>query len=193
MKLVVGLGNPGKEYENTRHNAGFIAINLLLKKYGYQTNKTEFKAETYYSTVNGEKVVFMKPQTFMNLSGEAIRPFMDYYKVKEEDIVIIYDEKDFPIGKDQMKQSGSAGGHNGIKSIIQQVGNQNFNRIRIGVGQPKPGYSLVDWVLSHFTSEELNLLESTFEKMINFVNDWTNGDNFNKIMSKYNPIVEAKK
>jgi PTH1 family peptidyl-tRNA hydrolase len=134
MKLIVGLGNPGKEYEKTRHNAGFIAIDLLLEKYGYQKAKEEFESEIFFSEVKGEKVYFVKPQTYMNNSGIAIRQIMDYYKIPLEDFIVIYDEKDFPVGKQQFKFQGSSAGHNGVKSIMQHLKTESFKRIRIGIG-----------------------------------------------------------
>jgi PTH1 family peptidyl-tRNA hydrolase len=134
MKLVVGLGNPGKAYEKTRHNAGFIAVDLLLEKYGYSSTKEEFDSQLFLSEVNGEKVYFMKPQTYMNSSGVAIRKFLDFYKLDVSEIIVLYDDKDFPVGKQQFKFRGSGSGHNGIKSIIQNLKTENFNRIRIGIG-----------------------------------------------------------
>jgi len=188
MKLIVGLGNPGKEYEKTRHNAGFIAIDLLLEKYGYQKAKEEFESEIFFSEVKGEKVYFVKPQTYMNNSGIAIRQIMDYYKIPLEDFIVIYDEKDFPVGKQQFKFRGSGSGHNGIKSIIQNLKTENFNRIRIGIGARPEKWELVDWVLSKFSNKELETLIDSFIKVEGFLSDWTKEKNFDKIMSIYNAM-----
>ncbi|MCL8212804.1 aminoacyl-tRNA hydrolase [Mesoplasma whartonense] len=189
MKVVVGLGNPGSEYANTRHNAGFLAVDVLLEKYGWEKTKNEFNGEVYFSQVNGEKVYFLKPLTFMNNSGQAIQALMNYYKVPLTDLIVLYDEKDFPLGRAQFKEQGSSGGHNGIKSIVQSLNSQGFKRLRIGIGQPQAHYSLVDWVLSKFSKDELARLKSTVNQVVMFLEDWTKGEGFDKIMSKYNYLV----
>ncbi|ASZ08838.1 aminoacyl-tRNA hydrolase [Mesoplasma chauliocola] len=186
MKLIVGLGNYGLQYEITRHNAGWIALDQLINKYGFIQQRTELNSIIYFSTVNNEKVLFVKPQTYMNNSGIAVQAIMHYYKIGIKDLIILHDEKDFPVGKNQFKKSGSAGGHNGIKSIIQYLGTQEFNRYRIGIGQPEQGWKIVDWVLSKFRPEEFeNIIMSTNE-VSNFVNDWTLDMSFSNIMNKYN-------
>ncbi|WP_031542311.1 aminoacyl-tRNA hydrolase [Mesoplasma photuris] len=186
MKLIVGLGNPGKEYAITRHNAGWIAVDILLEKYGFNNEKSEHNSIIYFSVINGEKVLFVKPQTFMNKSGIAVRAIMDYYKISKEDVIILHDEKDFPIGKNQLKFQGSAAGHNGIKSVIQYLNGEDFKRYRIGIGQPEQGWQIVDWVLSKIKEDELFEMKKSIVENIEFLNDWTNEEPFNKIMSKYN-------
>jgi len=186
MKLIVGLGNPGREYAKTRHNAGFIAIDMLLEKYGYISSEQKFHSDLHMSIIDGEKVYFMKPLTYMNASGQAIRAFMDYYNLPLEDLVVIHDDKDFAIGKIQFKSQGSSAGHNGIKSIIQYLNTEKFNRIRIGVGNRPEQWALVDWVLSKFTNQEYEALKAAFATKENFVTDWIDDHNFNKIMSLYN-------
>ncbi|ATZ16072.1 PTH1 family peptidyl-tRNA hydrolase [Entomoplasma freundtii] len=187
MKLIVGLGNPGSEYTKTRHNAGFLMLDLLLDHYGYLQKKSEHQAITYLSIVNGEKVLFAYPQTYMNNSGYSVQSLAQYYKIPQEDILIIHDEKDFSIGKNQFRLQGSAGGHNGLKSIIQQLGNQNFKRLRLGIGKPPvPSQPLASWVLANFNNEDFAKLTKSFESLKTFLNDWTQNPNFQQIMTRYN-------
>ncbi|AVN60098.1 aminoacyl-tRNA hydrolase [Mesoplasma entomophilum] len=186
MKLIVGLGNHGSQYEITRHNAGWIALDQLIEKYGFTQQKTEHNSIIFFSTINNEKVLFIKPQTYMNNSGIAIQAIMHYYKIGIKDLIILHDEKDFPVGKNQFKMNGSAAGHNGIKSVIQYLGTQNFNRYRIGIGQPEQGWKIIDWVLSKFRSDELENIISTSKNISEFVNEWTKGVTFQNIMNKYN-------
>ena len=130
MKLIIGLGNPGKEYENTRHNTGFMVLDRLSEKLNIEMTQNKFKGLYGKSKYKGEDVILLKPQTYMNLSGESVRQVMDFFKINQEDILVIYDDLDMPVGKLRLRQSGSAGGHNGIKNIILHTGSQNFNRIR---------------------------------------------------------------
>lgn len=191
MKVIIGLGNPSKKYENTRHNAGFIALDVLLEKYGFTKEQAQFNAQVYTGKVNNEKVMWIRPLTFMNDSGYAVKLLMDYYKFEIADVLVMYDEKDFPIGKTQFKAQGSSAGHNGIKSIIQYFKTEEFKRLRIGIGQPTGGYSIVDWVLSKFSPLELTSLTSSVNQVAGFLNDWTNKEPFEKIMSKYNAPRES--
>ncbi|PGL70768.1 aminoacyl-tRNA hydrolase [Bacillus sp. AFS055030] len=155
MKLFVGLGNPGREYERTRHNIGFIAIDELAHRWGLSLTQQKFNGIYTSGIVDGEKVFLLKPLTYMNLSGECVRPFMDYFNIEIEDLVVLYDEMDIPTGKLRLRTKGSAGGHNGIKSLIQHLGTQEFQRIRIGVDRPSNGMSVVNHVLSNFFEEEI--------------------------------------
>ncbi|AVN63447.1 aminoacyl-tRNA hydrolase [Mesoplasma florum] len=186
MKLIVGLGNYGSQYEITRHNAGWIALDQLIEKYGYTQQKNDHNSIIFFSTINNEKVLFVKPQTYMNNSGTAIQEIMHYYKIDIKDLVVLHDEKDFPVGKNQFKMNGSAAGHNGIKSVIQHLGTQNFNRYRIGIGQPEEGWKIIDWVMSRFKSEELAEIIQSSKNISDFINDWTNDTTFQNIMNKYN-------
>ncbi|ATZ16916.1 peptidyl-tRNA hydrolase [Williamsoniiplasma luminosum] len=186
MKLIVGLGNPGKEYQKTRHNAGFFAIDMLLEKYGFSKEKEEFNATIYFSQINNEKVLFVKPLTYMNNSGMSIRQILDYYKINKSDLIIIHDEKDFPIGKNQFKTSGSAAGHNGIKSAIQYLNGEDFKRWRLGIGAPNNSKTMVDWVLGNFSKKEIELLDEKINNSILFLQDWIKGETFINIMNKYN-------
>jgi len=137
MKLIIGLGNPGKEYENTRHNTGFMVLDRLSEKLNIEMTQNKFKGLYGKSKYKGEDVILLKPQTYMNLSGESVRQVMDFFKINQEDILVIYDDLDMPVGKLRLRQSGSAGGHNGIKNIILHTGSQNFNRIRVGIDRSK--------------------------------------------------------
>ena len=153
--LIVFLGNPGPRYEFTRHNAGFMAAEAMAKEKNLSINKLRFKALTAPCTIGDQSVLLMKPQTFMNLSGEAVRQAADFYKIAPEHIIVISDEISLPIGKLRIRTKGSAGGHNGLKNIIAQLGTQDFPRIRIGVGAPPhPDYDMADWVLSSFKNQD---------------------------------------
>ncbi|KIL53710.1 peptidyl-tRNA hydrolase [Jeotgalibacillus alimentarius] len=154
MKLMIGLGNPGKPYDKTKHNIGFEVIDELAERWNAPLMQTKFKGIFSKAVVNGEKVILLKPLTYMNLSGESIRPLMDYFQIDIEDIVVIYDDLDLPMGKMRLRQKGSAGGHNGIKSTIAHLGTQEFNRIRIGIDRPPHGMKVPDYVLSRFSKEE---------------------------------------
>jgi len=152
MKLIVGLGNPGKEYEMTRHNIGFMVISYMARLYTIKVSKLKGKALIGEGMIAGEKVILAMPQTFMNLSGESVRELCAYYKIEPADVIVIYDDKDIDVGKIRVRPKGSAGGHNGMKSIIYQLGSDEFTRIRVGIGTPPQG--LVDYVLGRFSKEE---------------------------------------
>lgn len=164
MKLIIGLGNPGKLYEHTRHNIGFDVIDALAAKWGAPLNQTKFNG--MYATVHRPegKVILLKPLTYMNLSGECVRPMMDYFDIEIEDIIVIYDDLDLETGKLRLRQKGSAGGHNGIKSLIQHLGTQEFNRIRVGVSRPPTGMKVADYVLSKFSKEDQPIVEDATKK-----------------------------
>ena len=155
MKIIVGLGNPGIKYAGTRHNMGFSAVTALSDKYNIPFNKKECKSVTGHGFIEGEKVVLAQPQTYMNLSGEAVRALMDFYKCTPEDIIIIYDDVDLEVGRIRIRPRGSAGGHNGIKNIIEHLGTDTFDRIKIGVGARPEDWDMADHVLSRPTKEEL--------------------------------------
>lgn len=163
MKLIIGLGNPGKEYEQTRHNCGFMVIDRLCKKLQVTIDQSKFKGLYTKFKYQGEDVILLKPQTYMNLSGESVQEIMRFFKIDIEDILVIYDDLDMPVGKLRLRQSGSAGGHNGIKNIIKHVGSQNFNRIRIGIDR-HPYMDVVNYVTSKFTKEQMPLIDEGIEK-----------------------------
>lgn len=162
MFLIVGLGNPGVEYAATRHNIGFDMITYLSDKYNIPVNSREGKALVGKGILAGEKVMLAQPQTYMNLSGESVRALMDYYKIDIEDLLVIYDDISLDVGQIRMRGKGSAGGHNGIKSIIQHTGTQEFARIKIGVGQKPEGGNLVKHVLGRFSREEDGMFRDVF-------------------------------
>ena len=162
--LIVGLGNPGREYEKTRHNVGFRALEMAAKAAGVKVDRLKFRALTRFAQIGGQKVLLVEPQTYMNASGAAVSALATYYKVKPERILVIFDDISLPVGKIRVRRDGSAGGHNGIKSIIQSLGTDKFPRIKIGVGaKPHPDYDLADWVLSRFSAQEEKALEPALE------------------------------
>ena len=163
MKLIVGLGNPGKEYSGTRHNVGFAVIDELSNEYSIDVSKGKFKGVYGEGRINNERVILLKPLTYMNLSGESIKAVSDFYKIPVEDIIVIYDDISLPVGGLRIREKGSAGGHNGIKSIIAHLKTDEFPRIKVGVGSKPEGGDLVNPVLGHFSKED-SVLMSDSEK-----------------------------
>jgi len=163
MKLIVGLGNPEADYSKTRHNMGFNVINKLSEKYGIEVNKSKFKALVGNGIIEGEKVVLLKPQTFMNLSGEALREAINFYKFSNEDIIIIYDDIDTLPGTIRIRKTGSAGSHNGMKSVIQNINTEDFARIRVGIGRPEHTNDMVNYVIGYIPEEEIKILDEGCE------------------------------
>ena len=162
MYLIVGLGNPGKEYDNTRHNIGFWAIDYIAEQMGVSVEEKKFKGKTGKGMIGGEKAVLLKPQTYMNLSGESIRQALDFYKMDEKiELIVLFDDVSLDVGQLRIRKKGSAGGHNGLKSIISHLGHDEFRRIKIGVGEKPKGYDLADYVLGHFSKEEQTLMTQT--------------------------------
>lgn len=155
MYIIAGLGNPTKEYEHTRHNVGFDVIDMIADAYDIDINERKHKALIGKGVIDGQKVILVKPQTFMNLSGESIRELVDYYKVDEKnELVVIYDDISLDVGQIRIRKKGSAGGHNGMKNIILHLGHDEFTRIKVGVGDKPKEYDLADYVLGHFTRED---------------------------------------
>lgn len=186
MFVIVGLGNPGKKYENTRHNAGFIAIDALAEKYGIRIEEKKHKALCGTGVIEGVKVLLVKPQTFMNLSGESVRAVLDFYKLDpEEEMLVIYDDISLAPGNIRIRKKGSAGGHNGIKSLIAHTGTQNFMRIKVGVGEKPSGWDLADYVLGHFTEEDYTKLKEIMSDVIGAAVLMMQG-NVDKAMNDYN-------
>lgn len=184
MKIIVGLGNPGKDYENTRHNAGFMVMDEIAKLCNLSIDREKFSALYAKGKVKGEDVVLLKPTTYMNNSGFALRQCLDFYKASMDDVIVIYDDIDLPVGKIRIRQKGSAGGHNGIKSIIQCCFGSEFNRIRVGVGKD-PRVPMVNWVLSKFRPEEKDDLSQAIDQAAQaayFSIDHT----FDMTMNRYN-------
>ena len=164
MKLFVGLGNPGRKYDKTRHNVGFMAIDALATKWGItMTEEKKFKGFFGSAHIDGEKVLLLKPMTYMNLSGESIQPVMDFYDLENEDILVIYDDLDLDVGRVRLRYKGSSGGHNGMKSIILYIASQEFNRIKIGIGKNK-NIPTNEYVLGKFTEDEMIDISKAIEK-----------------------------
>ena len=159
MKVIVGLGNPGREYVNTRHNAGFWVIEALAEKFGVTNWKDQYNASVGEIRIGSEKVLLVMPQTFMNPSGEAVQPLLHFYKIPMEDLIVIYDDLDLPAGQVRIRKNGSSGGQKGMTSIIQRLGDDKFPRIRMGIGRPPAGWKVPDYVLSRPTEEEVPLFK----------------------------------
>lgn len=186
MYLIVGLGNPGKQYENTRHNVGFDAVDLLVDEYRVPSSGKQHKAMYGKGVIAGQKVILAKPLTYMNLSGESVRALVDYYKIDpEEELIVIYDDISLDVGKLRIRAKGSAGGHNGIKNIIAHVGGPVFPRIKVGVGEKPPKYDLADYVLGHFSKAEQELMEEGYEDAVKAVEMIVSGD-ISGAMNEYN-------
>lgn len=184
--LVVGLGNPGPKYETTRHNAGFIALDILAEKMGFDIKRLKFKGLIGDTVIDGKKVGFLKPGTYMNLSGDSVSEAMQFYKIPIEKLLVIYDDVSLEPGRLRIRRKGSAGGHNGIKSIIYRLNRDDFARVKLGVGQrPHPDYDLADWVLSRFTKQEGALLESACENCEEIVRLFVGG-RLDEAMNRFN-------
>ena len=184
--IVAFLGNPGLKYNGTRHNAGFMAADAMEKKLGVRINKMRFKALTQTVDIGSHRVLLMKPQTYMNLSGDAIAQAAKFYKVPPERVIVVSDETALPIGKLRIRRGGSAGGHNGLKSIIARLGTDQFPRIRLGVGAPPhPDYDMADWVLAAFKGQDAADMEAVAEKAANAVACYIT-EGADKAMNKFN-------
>lgn len=184
--IIAGLGNPGKEYEYSRHNAGFLCLDILCNKYGIKTDRVKYRALTATAMIEGHPCLVMRPQTYMNNSGEAIKEAADFYKIPPENVIVIFDDISLSTGTLRIRRKGSAGGHNGIKSIIWQLNSDNFPRLKIGVGERSdPDMDLKDHVLGKFSKEELTTLKVTMEKAVDAIKYILDGD-IDGAMSHYN-------
>lgn len=184
--IICGLGNPGTKYESTRHNCGFMAADTICEEKSVEAKKLKFKSLTTEVTLGGTRCLIMKPTTFMNKSGEAVAEAMNFYKLPPEKLLVIFDDVSLDVGKMRIRQKGSDGGHNGIKSIILNINSDAFPRIKIGVGKkPRPDYDLADWVLSHFTKDEGALLEAVFKNAAEAAEMIANGK-ISEAMNKFN-------
>lgn len=184
--IVAFLGNPGLKYNGTRHNAGFMAADAMEKKLGVSINKMRFKALTQTADIGGKKVLLMKPQTYMNLSGDAIVQAANFYKVPPERVIVVSDETALPIGRLRIRRGGSAGGHNGLKSVIARLGTDQFPRIRLGVGdKPHPDYDMADWVLSAFKGQDAADMELVAKKAADAVECYIT-EGADRAMNKFN-------
>ncbi len=185
MYLIVGLGNPEKEYSETRHNMGFDVINELAEQYKISVEKNKFKGLYGNGIIESEKVVLLKPQTYMNLSGESIREIMDFYKIATEEIIVIYDDIDIDVGNIRIRKAGTGGSHNGMKSIIQHLGTTNFTRIRVGIGKPKFDKDMINYVIGKISKEEYTELKKGILKAKEAVVEIIK-NGIDKAMNKYN-------
>lgn len=184
--LIVGLGNPDTKYQITRHNAGFLTIDRIARKTGISLDRLKYKSACGVGEIEGRRVLLMKPTTYMNSSGEAVREAMQFYKISAEKVLVIFDDISLDVGKMRIRRKGSDGGHNGIKSIIYQIGSDAFPRVKVGVGKkPHPDYDLADWVLSKFTEQELKGLDPVFDNACETVRLYLNG-HLDQAMNKYN-------
>ena len=193
MYIIVGLGNPGAEYRKTRHNVGFNVIEILADRYSIATDYIKHKAMCGKGIIEGNKVILAMPQTYMNLSGESVRQIADYYKIDiESELIVIYDDIYLEPGQLRIRKSGSAGGHNGMKNIIQHLGTDKFIRVRVGVGQKPKDYDLADYVLGHFSKEDQDRMDEGFINAANSVITIMN-ENVEAAMNKYNRSEKKEK
>ncbi|MBQ9441834.1 MAG: aminoacyl-tRNA hydrolase [Selenomonadaceae bacterium] len=187
MKIFVGLGNPGAEYAKTKHNVGFMLADKLAEKIGAESWREKFNALVAESFFDGEKILIVKPQTFMNLSGEAVGPLTNFYKISAEDLIVAHDDMDLPVGKIRLRPKGSGGGHHGIESIIQHLGGEkNFPRVRIGIGRPSQNWTVNNHVLSPFNPEDAEKISEAIENLIPAV-ICIFRDGIDMAMNKFNP------
>ncbi len=184
--IIAGLGNPGKEYEFTRHNAGFLALDYISKKLNCSGYVSKFNGVCSSAKINDESAFLIKPQTYMNLSGNCVTAVMKFYKIPPEKTILIFDDISLPVGKIRIKKKGSHGGQNGVKHILGLSGSENFPRVKIGIGnKPTPNWDLSDWVLSKFSCDEMKVLDETFEKVYLAVCMMSEGK-IDKAMNMYN-------
>ena len=184
MLLIVGLGNPGKEYENTRHNIGFMILDQFAKKNNVNIDSKKFNGLYTEVLVNNKKVILLKPQSFMNLSGEVVKKFVDYFKIDIDDVLVINDDLDIEIGKYKLKKSGSSGGHNGLKNIENHLQTNNYKRLKVGISKEK-NIDTKDYVLGKFNKQELEILNSVIQTSENILTDYFEMT-FDNLMNKYN-------
>jgi peptidyl-tRNA hydrolase, PTH1 family len=192
MYIIVGLGNPGREYQNTRHNIGFQVIDAIAEKNNISVKEKKYKALIGKGVVAGQKVLLVKPQTYMNLSGESVREVIDYYKIDEkEELIVISDDISLDVGQIRIRKKGSAGGHNGLKNIILHLGHDQFERIKMGVGEKPQGYDLADYVLGHFTQMEQETLQDSIARASQAV-ETIMTDGVDQAMNRYNQKNKAE-
>ncbi|MCR5177043.1 MAG: aminoacyl-tRNA hydrolase [Anaerovibrio sp.] len=192
MKIIAGLGNPGNEYAKSRHNVGWMFVDALAKNLDIDNWKARENGMVAEGRIGSEKVLLVKPMTYMNNSGECIGPLMRWYKLEPDDLVVVHDDMDIPAGTVRIRKKGSAGGHNGIKSIIAHVGDENFGRVRIGIGRPLPGWSVVDYVLAAFSEEDAEKIRDSINYLLPAVECIITED-IDKAMNQYNPKKAKKK
>lgn len=189
MHMIVGLGNPGKGYAETRHNIGFRVVYELAKKHQIRVSGVKYQALTGQGVVNGRKVLLVQPQTYMNLSGRSVAPMLNFFKIPLEKMIVIYDELDLPLGRLRMRGSGSAGGHNGVRSLIEHLGTRDFTRMRVGIGHPDDLIPVHDYVLGKFFPEELPVMEKMVQRAVQGVELWLD-QGVERAMNQVNRDVE---
>lgn len=192
VKVIIGLGNPGKAYENTRHNIGFMTIDKISEQLNIPVAQEKFRARVGEGRVDARRVLLVKPLTYMNLSGESIAEILKFYKLIPDDILVIYDDLDLPVGQIRLRQKGSAGGHNGIKSMIAHLSTEEFKRAKVGIGRPLPGRSVSDYVLSEFSKNEQPLIEEAVSAAAKASVMWL-GEEFVKVMNHMNSLKPGEK
>lgn len=185
MKIIAGLGNPGQKYDKTKHNTGFMTMDHYLDEKGLPLDKDKFEGLWTKQKINGEDVILLEPQTYMNESGRSVSQVANFFKVDPEDILIIQDDMDMPIGKIRIRANGKSGGHNGIKSIIRDLGTEKFNRLKIGIRHPKNA-TVVSWVLTPFNDEQQKLMDDAFDTSVKIIDDFIAGRDSQYLMNKYN-------
>ena len=186
VKLIIGLGNPGSKYNGSRHNIGFDVIDEILTRHQLEMTEQKFRSDYTIWHRDGERVLLMKPFTYMNLSGEALLPTMSYYGIDIDDILVIHDDLDLDPGRVRFRKKGSSGGQNGVKSIIDMLGTNEFKRAKIGIGRPQGGWKVVDHVLARFTAEDRILVDEAVDQTVDAIEAWLDGKDFQHVMSEYN-------
>ena len=192
MKMIAGLGNPGSEYARTKHNVGFMFLDALAEKLGADNWKTKYDALVAEARIGTEKVLLVKPLTYMNESGRAVGPLMSWYKLAPEDLIVVHDDMDIPAGTIRIRRKGSAGGHNGMKSILYHVGDENFPRLRIGIGRPLPGWTGVKHVLAPFSEEDAPKIREAIAYLLPAL-ECVVTDGVDLAMNRYNPKKQKAK
>jgi len=191
MKLIVGLGNPGRKYQQTRHNVGFEVIDLLSRRYDLGRAKKKFKGKLNEAAIGGQNVLLLKPETFMNLSGSSVQLVRDFFQISNDDLLVVCDDFNLPLGQLRFRRGGSAGGQKGLSDILRLAGANDISRLRIGIGNPPAGWDVADYVLSQFRSDETQLISQAISKAVNGVADWVEND-IGYCMNRYNSRTEDK-
>jgi PTH1 family peptidyl-tRNA hydrolase len=188
MKLIIGLGNPGKKYHNTRHNVGFRVVEELAHRHKVERQESKYDAIIAHIRIGSEKILIVKPLTYMNLSGRAVQPLLAYYKLGMEDLLVIYDDMDLPVGNLRVRSEGGAGGHKGVTSIIERLGGRGFARLRLGIGRPED--ETIDWVLGKFSAREQAVMDQTISRAADAAEYWVQ-HGIDRTMNEYNSRSEA--
>ena len=186
MKIIAGLGNPGQKYDKTKHNTGFMTMDHYLNEKGLSLDKDKFEGHWTKQKINGEDVILLEPQTFMNESGKAVGPLMTYFNIYPEELVIVYDDLDLTLGKIRLRQKGSAGGHNGVRSVISHLNSQVFNRIKVGIARPKQNQTVIHHVLTNFDKDEQPVINQAMDKTVEALEYFIQTNDFMKTMNQFN-------